>query len=255
MLTEETFPRFLRRNTALDGGHHREGFSFGDFWLAGDVVPGKHHGERGVGCETTTVCRGLGEPVEALVTDEEVKVCCDNRVMAIYERSSGALTSVSFSLAQAFLEMSRYDIRTNQETVKLITQLIRGGDDLLVVIKFDKDGEARGAVVLSDSAGVCRPLAATKMTDRVPAEEGDGGEDKDELLQTWHCISQIGKIDFWVGIRVFVLDLVIINPYTGEGTPFHVAQGLDFSLLDREKITPQLVLELVADAFPGMDWV
>ncbi len=237
----------------MDGGHYRKGFSFGDFWSTGDVVPGKYHGEKGVGYETTTVCRGLGEPVEALVTDKEVKVCCDNRVMAIYERSSGALTSVSFSLAQTFLEMSRYDIRTNQETVKHITQLIRSGNDLLVVIKFDKDGEARGAVVLSDSAGVCRPLAAAKMTNRVSAAEGDDGDD--EILQTWHCISSIGKIDFCVGIRVFSLDLTIFNSTSGEVTLFHVAQMLDFSVLDQERVGPGLVLELAADAFPGMDWV
>jgi hypothetical protein len=94
------------------------------------------------------------------------------------------------------------------------------------------------------------------MTDLVP--EDDHGEDQegvDELLQRWHCVSLIGKIDFCVGIRVFVLDLEIINPYTGEGTLFHVAQELDFSLLDRERISPELVLDLVTDAFPGLDWV
>lgn len=254
MLTDETFPRFLRRDPVLDGGHYRKEFSFGDFWSTGDVKPGKHHGEKAVGCEMTTVCRGLGEPVGVMVTDKEIKVCYDNKVMAIYDRVSGALTSVSFSLVQAFLEVSRYDIRTNQETVRLLTELTRGGNDLVVVVKLDEDGEGRATVVLSDSAGVCRPLAAAKMKDRVP-EEGDEGGDEDELLQTWHCISPIGKIDFCVGIRVFELDLVIINPTTGEGTPFHVAQDLDFSLLDRERIGPGLVLDLATDAFPGLDWV
>jgi hypothetical protein len=71
-----------------------------------------------------------------MVTDKEVKVCYDNMVMAIYERVSGALTSVSFSLAQAFLETSRYDIRTNQETVRLLTELTREGNDLVVVVKL-----------------------------------------------------------------------------------------------------------------------
>lgn len=255
MLTDETFPRFLRRDPALDGGHHRDGFSFGDFWSTGDVVPGKHHGEKNVGNETTMVCRGLGEPVGAVVTDKDIKVCIDNRVMAIYDRASGGLSSVSFSLAQAFLEVSRYDVRMGGAGICAIEALVREGNDLVVVVNFDDDGEGRAAVVLSDSAGVGRPLAAAKMTDRVPTEEGDEGEDKDELLQTWHCISPIGKIDFSVDIRVFVLDLEIINPYTGKGTPFHVAQELDFSLLDQEKISPQLVLELAADAFPGLDWV
>jgi len=238
VLTDETFPRFLRRNTALDGGHHREGFSFGDYWSTGDVLSGKHHGEKRIGCETTTICRGLGDPVEAMVTDKEVKVCCDNRVMAIYDRASGALTSVSFSLAQAFLEMSRYDIRTNQGTVRELTELSRGGNNLTVVVKLGDDGEGRAAVVLSDSAGICRPLAAAKMTE-----------------QRWHCISPIGKIDFCVRLSTFELDLVIINPFTQEETSFSVAQDLDFSLLDREEICPQFVLELAADALPGMDWV
>ncbi len=253
MLTEETFPRFLQRDSDMDGGHYRKGFSFGDFWSTGDVVPGKHHGERGAGRETTTVCRGLGEPVEALVTDKEVGVCYDNAIKATYERSSGALTSVSFSLVQAFLEVSRNDIRMDQSAVKELTELSRGGNDLMVTVKLDEDGEGRASVVLSDGMGVCRPLAAAKMVDRVKSEEGDDGDD--ELLQTWHCISPIGKIDFCVGIRVFVLDLVIINPCTGEGTPFHVAQELDFSLLDRVRINPQLVLDLAADAFLGLDMV
>lgn len=252
MLTDETFPRFLRRDPALDGGHHRAGFSFGDFWSPGDVTPGRYQGEKTTGREMTTVCRAFGEPVEVRVTDKEVKVCCDNLVMAIYDRGSGALTSVSFSLAQTFLETSRYDIRTNQETVRLVRQMIRGGDDLTVVIKLDEDGEGRGTAVLSDSAGVCRPLVAATMKDRV-LEKGD--DEENELLQTWHCVSSIGKIDFFIGIRVFSLDLVIINPVTGEGTPFRVAQELDFSLLDREGVSPGLVLELVGDAFPGIDWV
>jgi len=173
-----------------------------------------------------------------MVTDKEVKVCCDNRVMAIYDRASGALTSVSFSLAQAFLEMSRYDIRTNQGTVRELTELSRGGNNLTVVVKLGDDGEGRAAVVLSDSAGICRPLAAAKMTE-----------------QRWHCISPIGKIDFCVRLSTFELDLVIINPFTQEETSFSVAQDLDFSLLDREEICPQFVLELAADALPGMDWV
>lgn len=218
MLTDETFPRFLRRDPALDGGHHRAGFSFGDFWSPGDVTPGRYQGEKTTGREMTTVCRAFGEPVEVRVTDKEVKVCCDNLVMAIYDRGSGALTSVSFSLAQ----------------------MSQGGNDLAVVIKLDEDGEGRGTVVLTDSAGVGRPLAAAKMIDP---------------LRSWHCISPVGKVDFCVGIRVFSLDLVIINPVTGEGTPFRVAQELDFSLFDREGVSPGLVLELAGDAFPGIDWV
>lgn len=252
MLTDETVPRFLRPDSALDGGHHREGFSFGDFWSTGDVKPGKHLSERKVGCEMTTVCRGLGDSVEVVATDKEVKVCYDNLVMAVYDRGLGALNSVSFSLAQAYLEVSRYDIRMNQETVRLLRDMSGNGNDLVVIVKLDEDGEGRGTVVLADSSGACRPLVAATMKDRVP-EEGD--DEEDELLQTWHCVSSIGKIDFYVGIRVFSLDLVIINPFTGEGTPFHVAQALDFSLLDRVRISPGLVLNLATDAFPGMEWV
>ncbi|MBI2325809.1 hypothetical protein HYU91_00260 [Candidatus Collierbacteria bacterium] len=214
-----------------------------------------HFGETTPGNEVTVVCRSLGEPVGAVVTDKEVRVCCDNRVMAIYDRSSGALTSASFSLAQAFLEMSRYDVRANQETIKFLAQLIRGGDDLAVVIKFDKDGEARGTVVLSDRAGVCRPLVAAKMVDLVLEEDDEGDEETDELLQAWHCISPVGKIDFCVGIRVFSLDLMIFNSTSGEVTLFHVAQMLDFSVLDQERVSPGLMLDLATDAFPGMDWV
>ena len=134
--------------------------------------------------------------------------------------------------------MSRYDIRTNQGTVRELTELSRGGNNLTVVVKLGDDGEGRAAVVLSDSAGICRPLAAAKMTE-----------------QRWHCISPIGKIDFCVRLSTFELDLVIINPFTQEETSFSVAQDLDFSLLDREEICPQFVLELAADALPGMDWV
>jgi len=255
VLTDETFPRFLRPDTALDGGHYREGFSFGDFWSTRDVGPGMHQGEKTAGLESATVCRSLGELVEAVATDKGIKVCIDNRVMAIYDRVSGALSSVSFSLAQAFLEMSQYDVRANQETIKFLAKLIRGGDDLAVVIKFDKDGEARGTVVLSDRAGVCRPLAAAKMVDLVPEEDDEGDEETDELLQAWHCISPVGKIDFCVGIRVFSLDLMIFNSTSGEVALFHVSQMLDFSVLDQERVSPGLVLDLVADAFPGMDWV
>lgn len=233
MLTDETFPRFLRRDPALDGGHHRAGFSFGDFWSPGDVTPGRYQGEKTTGREMTTVCRAFGEPVEVRVTDKEVKVCCDNLVMAIYDRGSGALTSVSFSLAQ----------------------MSQGGNDLTVVIKLDEDGEGRGTVVLSDSAGVVRPIAAAKMTDLIPEESTAEDGETDELLQAWHCVSSVGKIDFCVGIRVFSLDLMIFNPTSGEVTLFHVAQSLDFSLLDREGVSPGLVLELAADAFPGIDWV
>lgn len=218
MLTDETFPRFLRPDSALDGGHYRAGFSFGDFWAKVDAMPGKYQSEKATGREKATVCRSMGEPVGVIVMDKEVKVCYDNLVMAIYDRDSGALTSVSFSLAQ----------------------MSQGGNDLAVVIKLDEDGEGRGTVVLTDSAGVGRPLAAAKMIDP---------------LRSWHCISPVGKIDFCVWIRVFSLDLVIINPITGEGTPFRVAQELDFSLLDREGVSPGLVLELAADAFPGIDWV
>lgn len=244
MLTDETFPRFLRRDPALDGGHHRPGFSFGDFWSPADVRPGKYQAEKTIGREMTTVCRSLGEPVGAIVTDSEVRVCYDNLVMAIYDRDSGALTSVRFSLAQAFLETSRYDIRANQETVRLLTRLIQSGSDLAVVVVLDEDGEGRGCLVLSDSAGVSRPIAMAKM---------DG--ETDDLLQRWHCISPIGKIDFCVGIRVFSLDLMIFDPASGEATPYRIAQTLDFSLLDRERIRPELVLELAADAFMGVDWV
>lgn len=244
MLTDETFPRFLRRDPALDGGHHRPGFSFGDFWSPADVRPGKYQAEKTMGWETTTVCRSLGEPVGAIVTDGEVKVCYDNLVMAIYDRVSGALTSVSFSLTQAFLEVSRNDIRMDQVTVRKMKELLRGGNDLVVVIKLGEDGEGRGCLVLSDSAGVSRPIAMAKM---------DG--ETDDLLQRWHCISPIGKIDFCVGIRVFTLDLMIFNSASEEATQFRVAQTLDFSLLDRERIRPGLALELAADAFPGVDWV
>ena len=80
------------------------------------------------------------------------------------------------------------------------------------------------------------------------------GEDEmvGELLHAWRHISQIGGIDFGVGIRELVLDFVLIDSRAGEGVPFHVAQQLDFEILDQSKVSPKLVRQLAEAAFPAM---
>ena len=224
MLACETYPRVPKKYPDLDGGHHKVGFSFGDMEFAGSDLLGSYHRERGVGFESCVVRKGLGELIEVSVDDREVRVDYDNRISAIYDRKLGVLNCASFSLAREMKKLSR------------------AGSDIIVVVNFDDDGSERAFLILSDSQKVCRPLAGARMTNVVG-----------ELLRTWHCISPIGGIDFCVGLRVFVLDFVVVNPNTGEGTPYHVAQELDFSLLDRERISPGLALRLAQAAFPGLD--
>ena len=236
MLTgREIYPRFPRKYPALDGGHYKAGFSFGR----------SHHEERGWGCETCTVRRGLGELIEVIVNDREVRVDYDDRVSAIYDRSLGVLNCASLSLVNSVLEASRFNIRMDRVARKM-KELSGAGSDIVVVVNFDDDGRERVSLVLTDREGVCRPLAAGRMSEELAetrlcrGEEEGGGK----LLRAWQCISPIGGIDFCVGLRVFTLDFVVTNPSPGEGISYRVAQELDLSVLDGERISPGLALQL-----------
>ncbi len=267
MLTRETYPSFTKIDATLDGGHSRGGLSFGNLSFPESDMLGSHLEERREGQETCTVTMELGMLIEAFAYNKEVGICFDNTVMAIYDRGTGALNTASFSLVQGVLDASRFDIRVNRVTARKAKELSRERSDIVVVVNFDEDGEERMSLVMTERGRVVRTLAAARINDmghdysfREEREEIDFvSEDEEEwvgeLLRAWRCISSIGGIDFGVGVRNYVLDFVMINSNAGEGMPYHVAQQLDFSVLNGRGLDSNLTLKFAEVAFPGMDWV
>lgn len=263
MLTRETHPVFTRSSPVLDGGHHQSGLSFGALTFPDSVLLGSHFSERRGDGETSTVFSGLGEMTEAFVCDNEVGVCFDNKIMAIYGRETGALNCASFSLVNVVLDAVDFDIKVNKVTTRKVKKLFRDEQDIVIVVNFDDDGEEKIALVMTERGRVTRTLEFVGINEMgrdysFPEEDeadfvAEGEEEiVGELLRAWRHISQIGGIDFGVGIRDLVLDFVMIDSNAREGVPFHVAQQLDFVVLNETGLSPKLVRQLVGAAFPAM---
>lgn len=263
MLTRDTLPTFFRGNPNKDGGHYNSGLSFGALTFPDSVLLGSHFSERRVGRESCTVISDLGVISEAFVRESEVGVCFDNQMMAIYDRKTGALNCASFSLVNIVLDAENLEITVNRVTARKVKTLSKENLDIVVVVNFDDDGEEKISLVMTEMGRVIRTLESVGINEMsrdysFPEEEEADfvaeGEEKmvGELLRAWRHISQVGGIDFGVGVRELVLDLVLIDSNAGEGVLFHVAQQLDFEIFNKTGLSPKLVRQLAEAAFPAM---
>lgn len=265
MLTRETSLKIPKGDTLLDGGHCRGKLSFGEVEFTGSDLLGAYHCEKQLGLETCTVRLELGGLIEAFVSDDEVGVCFDDTLMAVYSRETGELVSACFSLIRGAIDAASLDFWANKGAMRKVEKMWETGGDLVVIVNFDADGGEKMFVVISDAGRTIRPLAGAGTNemghdysfpeDQVEIDFVPEGDEEivGELLRAWRYISPVG-IDFGVGVRELVLDFVLINSNKEEGMPYHVARELDLSILNGQRLDSSLTQLLAEAAFPKMDW-
>ncbi|OGD71239.1 hypothetical protein A3D09_03580 [Candidatus Collierbacteria bacterium RIFCSPHIGHO2_02_FULL_49_10] len=241
---------------------------------------GNHLGDRlseaGIGFESCSMLTDQGELLEVTVTDDEVVVGVNDTISAAYDRVGGFLTSASFSLTAGVIDSySRGILDLPDELFEMAVELKIKGDDLVIVVEFDDDGEAKVFLVRTENGETVQLISIIRHDEMVAAfgviegeeDEGEGDEPLDfvvegeedlvgEFLSGWRQPCPIFDLsaEFAVGIRTQVVDFSIIDVENDEAMPYHASQLFDPSRLDNTRLTAKMVRSFAGQAFPEMGW-
>lgn len=274
MLTRETYPRFIRGVSAPEGGRVLADRKVVTVFNRGGNYLGEHLSETGQSFESLSVLTEEGELLEVTVTDEEVVVGVNDTISAAYDRVGGFLVCASFSLVGGVIDAySRGLLDLPDELFDRAVALVKKGDDLVVVVDFDDDGEEKVFLVQTEGGKVVRLIEVIDHDDLQRVEFDDDDDDNDggaldfvvegeeelvgEFLSGWRQFCPIFdfRAEFAVGIRTQVVDFSVIDSKNEEAMPYHASMLFDPSGLDDRRLNRKMVRSFVRQAFPEMGWV
>lgn len=231
------------------------------------------------GFESLSVLTDEGELLEVTATDDEIVVGVNDTISAAYDRVGGFLISASFSLVGGVIDSySRGILDLPDELFEKAVGLRVKGDDLVIVVEFDDDGEAKMFLMRTENGQAAQLVDVVNYDEMMEAygviegeeDEGDEGEDDEpinftvegeeelvgEFLSGWRQLCPIFdfEAEFAVGIRTQVVDFSIIDAENEEAMPYHASELIDPSELDNIRLTAKMVRSFVNQAFPESGW-
>lgn len=277
MLTRETYPKPKSSRMEPEGGRRISDRKLTPVYNRGGNYLGEYLSETGPSFESLSVLTEGGELLEATVTDDEIVVGVNDTISAAYDRVGGFLISAGFSLVNGVIDAySREILGLPEDLFYRALELKQKGDDLVIMVDFDEDGEAKLSLVRTEN-GQSAQLVEVINRDEMHESYGKIGDSDDddeddepldfvvegeeklvgELLIAWlaYCPILDFAVNFGVGVRTEVLDFCLVDVENEEAMPYHVSELFDPSALDDSRLNRKIVLSFVRQAFPEMGWV